>query len=65
MGWNSWNAFNSDVDEEKVMASAQALVDSGLAAKGYRYVDIDDGWWLQRRMPDGRLLIRTANFPRP
>lgn len=63
MGWNSWNAFNSDVNEEKVMASAQALVASGLAAKGYRYVDIDDGWWLQRRMPDGRLLIRTANFP--
>ena len=25
MGWNSWNAFNSDVDEEKVMASARLL----------------------------------------
>lgn len=63
MGWNSWNAFNSDIDEAKLMASAQALIDTGLAAKGYRYVDIDDGWWLKRRMPDGRLIIRTANFP--
>jgi alpha-galactosidase len=63
MGWNSWNAFNSDVDEEKVLASAQALVDTGLAKLGYRYVNIDDGWWLKRRQPDGRLIIRTSHFP--
>ncbi|WP_428332838.1 NPCBM/NEW2 domain-containing protein [Novosphingobium sp.] len=63
MGWNSWNAFNSDIDETKLLASATALVTTGLAAKGYRYVDIDDGWWLKRRMPDGRLIIRAANFP--
>ncbi|MDF8332762.1 NPCBM/NEW2 domain-containing protein [Novosphingobium cyanobacteriorum] len=63
MGWNSWNAFNSDVDETKLMAAAQALVDTGLARLGYRYVDIDDGWWLRRRTTDNRLMIRTANFP--
>jgi hypothetical protein len=63
MGWNSWNAFNSDIDEERILASAQALVNTGLAAKGYRYVDIDDGWWLRRRQPDGRLVIRTERFP--
>lgn len=63
MGWNSWNAFYSDVSEEKVLASAQVIVDSGLAAKGYRYIDIDDGWWLKRRQPDGRMVIRTATFP--
>jgi len=63
MGWNSWNAFNSDVDEEKVLASAQALVDTKLATLGYRYVNIDDGWWLKRRQPDGRMIIRTSHFP--
>ncbi|MFL9842393.1 NPCBM/NEW2 domain-containing protein [Sphingomonas sp. ST-64] len=63
MGWNSWNAFNSDVDEEKVLASAQALVDTGLAKIGYRYVNIDDGWWLKRRERDGRLIIRASHFP--
>ena len=63
MGWNSWNAFNSDVDEEKVLASAQALLDTKLADLGYRYVNIDDGWWLKRRQPDGRMLIRTDHFP--
>jgi alpha-galactosidase len=63
MGWNSWNAFATLVNEEKVMGTAQALVDTGLAAKGYRYVNIDDGWWLKRRQSDGRILIRTSIFP--
>ena len=63
MGWNSWNAFNSDIDEEKVMASARIIADSGLAAKGYRYINIDDGWWLKRRQPDGRMVIRADKFP--
>lgn len=63
MGWNSWNAFNSDINEEKLMASAKIIVDSGLAAKGYRYLNLDDGWWLKRHQPDGRMVIRAANFP--
>lgn len=63
MGWNSWNAFTSDLDEDKVMGSAQALVDTGLAAKGYRYVNLDDGWWLKRRESDGRMIARAARFP--
>jgi len=63
MGWNSWNAFTSDIDEDKIMGSANVLVSSGLAAKGYRYVNLDDGWWLKRRASDGRMLIRAARFP--
>lgn len=63
MGWSSWNAFHTDITEEKILASAKILVDSKLAAKGYRYINIDDGWWLKRRQPDGRVMIRTANFP--
>src|SRR4051794_14283494 len=63
MGWNSWNAFATDIDEEKIVGSAQTLVDSGLASKGYRYVNIDDGWALQRRDSDGQLVIRSERFP--
>lgn len=63
MGWNSWNAFRTEVDEAKVMGAAKVLVDSGLAKLGYAYVNIDDGWWLKRRVSDGRLEIRTAIFP--
>ncbi len=63
MGWSSWNAFAMDIDEVKILGTAQALVDTGLVKLGYRYVNIDDGWWLKRRLRDGRLMIRTNLFP--
>jgi len=63
MGWNSWNAFASQVDEDKVMGSVRRIIDSGLAGKGYRYINLDDGWAARRRVSDGRLIIRTDRFP--
>ena len=63
MGWNSWNAFHGDIDEEKVLASANVIVNSGLAAKGFKSINIDDGWWLKRDMATGRVIIRTKTFP--
>jgi alpha-galactosidase len=45
MGWNSWNAwYTAQIDEKKVREAADAMASSGLAAKGYQYVNIDDGW---------------------
>ncbi|MBO9544979.1 NPCBM/NEW2 domain-containing protein [Caulobacter sp.] len=63
MGWSTWNAFATAIDEEKILGSAKIIVDSGLAAKGYRYINIDDGWALKRRMPDGKMIIREDKFP--
>src|SRR4051812_44002087 len=63
MGWNSWNAFASAVDEEKVMGSARRIVESGLARKGYLYINLDDGWAAKRRLPDGHLILRSDKFP--
>lgn len=62
MGWNPWNAFHTEVDEAKIMANAEALMRTGLAEAGYRYVNMDDGWWRTRR-PDGRIEVRTSMFP--
>uniref|UniRef100_A0A7V4XSA7 Alpha-galactosidase n=1 Tax=Acidobacterium capsulatum TaxID=33075 RepID=A0A7V4XSA7_9BACT len=44
MGWNSWNHFAGKVDEADVRAAAKAMVDSGMAAAGYKYIVIDDTW---------------------
>ncbi|HUU83538.1 MAG TPA: NPCBM/NEW2 domain-containing protein [Phycisphaerae bacterium] len=61
MGWNSWNVWGTSVDDAKVRAAADWMVDSGLAAHGYRYINIDDAWEGERDA-DGR--IRTnEKFP--
>ena len=44
LGWNSWNVWGGSVDDAKVRAAADAMVSSGLAAHGYQFVNIDDGW---------------------
>ena len=44
MGWNSWNCWGKSVSQEKVLSSAKAMVDKGLANYGYTYINIDDGW---------------------
>jgi alpha-galactosidase len=44
IGWNGWNAWESKLDREKVLASANAMVDKGLRDHGWSYVNIDDSW---------------------
>jgi hypothetical protein len=63
MGWNSYNAFGFAIDEDKVFGMAQAIVDTGLAAKGYRYINLDEGWVLKRRVSDGHVILRADKFP--
>jgi alpha-galactosidase len=63
MGWNSYNAFEFAIDEDKILYTAQKLVDSGLAAKGYRYINLDEGWVLKRRVSDGHMILRADKFP--
>jgi alpha-galactosidase len=48
LGWNSWNVWGGSVDADKVRAAADAMVSSGLAAHGYQFINIDDGWEGQR-----------------
>ncbi|MCC8408574.1 glycoside hydrolase family 27 protein [Mucilaginibacter sp. UR6-1] len=44
MGWNSWNKFACNVDEELIRKIADALVSSGMRDAGYVYINIDDCW---------------------
>ncbi len=44
LGWNSWNCFADAVDEKKVKAAADAMVNSGLINFGWTYINIDDFW---------------------
>ncbi|WCE04994.1 NPCBM/NEW2 domain-containing protein [Pseudoxanthomonas sp. JBR18] len=62
MGFNPWNAFRTEVDQARIASVVDALQQRGLQDAGYRYVNIDDGWWL-RRDAQGRIEIRTSMFP--
>ncbi|MBR5255623.1 MAG: putative Ig domain-containing protein [Bacteroidales bacterium] len=62
MGWNSWNCWGLSVSQEKVMSSAAALINRGLADYGYAYMNIDDAWEADERTPDGRI-VTNAKFP--
>ncbi|RYE04480.1 MAG: glycoside hydrolase family 27 protein, partial [Sphingobacteriaceae bacterium] len=44
MGWNSWNKFACNVDENLIKQVADAMVSSGMKAAGYEYINIDDCW---------------------
>jgi alpha-galactosidase len=48
MGWNSWNKFQCDVNEEIVRRMADAMVTNGMKEAGYQYINIDDCWHGQR-----------------
>ena len=48
MGWNSYNCWGINIDQDKVLRSARAIVAAGLDRHGWTYVNIDDGWQGQR-----------------
>jgi alpha-galactosidase len=45
------------------MQTARALVENGLAAKGYTYVNIDDCWQVAREENTGRIIADPVTFP--
>ncbi|MBO0882086.1 MAG: glycoside hydrolase family 27 protein, partial [Mycobacterium sp.] len=63
MGWSGFTVFGRDVTASIVEAEARAMVASGMQAAGYNYVDLDGGWNLLQRGPDGSLLPDPSKFP--
>lgn len=62
MGWNSWNCWGLAVSQDRVMSSAAAILNKGLADYGYNYINIDDAWQAEERNPDGSI-AGNAKFP--
>ena len=53
LGLNTWNAFHVNIDENIVLALADAFDSLGLKAAGYEYINIDDGF------------VPSSSSPRP
>jgi hypothetical protein len=70
MGWSGWSFLRLGATAHRVEGEARALVSTGLAAAGYQYVNIDDGWY-QCPGPHGpnvdghgRWIVNTARYPK-
>jgi len=63
MGWNSYNTFNCEPNEELIMEVAKGFVETGLKEAGYTYINIDDGWMAPTRDGQGNLVAHPDKFP--
>src|SRR5947209_8547016 len=64
LGWTSWSFFRHHPSAGVVEAEARALRTSGLAAMGYRYVNVDSGWYVcpQTTPPIGPAVDRYGRW---
>jgi alpha-galactosidase len=63
MGWNSWNTFQVNIDEQLIKETAEAMISSGMLAAGYNYIVLDDGWEAKERDNNGNLVPDPQRFP--
>jgi alpha-galactosidase len=64
MGWNSWNTFEVNINEQLVKETADIMVSSGMKAAGYNYIVLDDGWMAKERDSiTGDLIPDPKKFP--
>jgi len=73
LGWNSWNVWGCDINEQKVRDAADVMVKSGLIDYGWQYINIDDCWMRKLNSDDavvgGELrdsegnILCNAHFP--
>ena len=62
MGWNSWNKFAGNINEQMIRDMADAMVKEGLLDAGYIYLNMDDCWHGQRDA-DGFIQPDAKRFP--
>lgn len=63
LGFNTWNTFGENINEQLIRELADAMVDTGLLAAGYNYLVIDDCWAEKQRDEEGRLVPDHRKFP--
>ncbi|MBV5314718.1 MAG: glycoside hydrolase family 27 protein [Prolixibacteraceae bacterium] len=62
MGWSSWNHFRVNINEQIIREQADAIISSGMYDAGYRFINIDDGYF-GGRDSKGNLFPDSYKFP--
>ncbi len=60
MGWNTWNCFNRNINEEQIREIADLMISTGLKDAGYTYLVVDDCWQTHRE--DGVIQADSTKF---
>lgn len=63
MGWNSWNTFGPNINEQLILETADAMANLGYKDAGYRYIVIDDGWCMPEEGRKANWLSIPKNSP--
>jgi alpha-galactosidase len=73
LGWNTWctlsdchngdNNYFDRCNEWEVKEIGQAMIDSGMHAVGFEYVNLDDCWGNTERDSNGNIQPDPARFP--
>ena len=62
MGWNSWNTFASNINENLIREMADFMVNEGYRDAGYEYLVIDDCWSLRQRDENGLVNLGLGDW---
>jgi alpha-galactosidase len=63
MGWNSWNTFAANIDEDLIKGTADTMIANGMRDAGYVYLVVDDCWEAKERDADGNIVPDPVKFP--
>lgn len=64
MGFNTWNTFGKDINEELIKEITDAFVEKGLKEAGYEYIVVDDCWSEKERDPiTHKIVADKKRFP--
>ncbi|MET9913241.1 ricin-type beta-trefoil lectin domain protein [Streptomyces sp. NPDC006476] len=63
MGWASWNSFAAKIDYNVIKQQVDAFVAAGLPTAGYKYINIDEGWWQGTRDSAGNITVDESEWP--
>ncbi|HEV2692620.1 MAG TPA: malectin domain-containing carbohydrate-binding protein [Verrucomicrobiae bacterium] len=63
MGWNSWNKFAGNINEDLIRQTADAMATNGMRDAGYVYIVVDDCWEAKDRDKAGNIVADPNKFP--
>lgn len=63
LGYNTWNAYQCNIDQDLYLTSAKLMKSLGLLDAGYHHVNIDDCWAEKNRSASGDLVPDKIRFP--